>query len=47
MKLDGFHQADSGGAEELQARAAQRHAVGFERQVGPIAVQRIGGTPIS
>ena len=40
---DGVDEADGGGAEELEAGAAQGHAVGFEGEVGIIAVERVGG----
>ena len=43
VELQAAEQADGGGAEKLDAGAAERHAVGFEREVGVIAVEGVGG----
>ena len=43
VDLHGIHQPDGRRPEQLQAGAAEQEAVGFKRQVGPIAVQRFGG----
>ena len=48
VQLDGLGQPDGDRAEQLQPRAAQRHAIGFQRQVRPVAVEsRPAGTATS
>jgi hypothetical protein len=43
MQAHGLGQPDGCGAEELDAGAAEKDAVGFDGEVDPIAVEGVGG----
>jgi hypothetical protein len=42
MQADAFGKVHRRGPEQLQMRAAQRHAIALDGQIGPVAVQSVG-----